>query len=77
MSEKKLEGIIQNLADAGCGQETVADFLHCMEQGNKKKELCVLKKHRKELLDCLHENQKKIDCLDYLIYHIEKMDEEK
>lgn len=32
--------------------------------------LVLLEKHRKKLLDAVHENQKKIDCLDYLIYQV-------
>ena len=31
-----------------------------------------LSKHRKHLLDQVHVHQKEIDCLDYLIYSLEK-----
>jgi hypothetical protein len=30
----------------------------------------LLKKHRNSLLDKIHEDQKAIDCLDYLFYRI-------
>ena len=41
------------------------DFL---KSGRKKAGMSLLAKHRRFLLDCYHAEQKKIDCLDYLIY---------
>ena len=32
----------------------------------------ILARHRRTLLDALHADEKRIDCLDYLIYKIEK-----
>ena len=32
----------------------------------------ILSQHRRALLDVIHENERRIDCLDYLIYQIEK-----
>ena len=34
----------------------------------------VLFLHRRTLLDAVHENERRIDCLDYLIYQLEKQD---
>lgn len=64
--------IIQNLEDAGCDCDTIAAVLNDFANG---KTLCGIKrleKHRQILLDDLHENQKQIDCLDYLVYQIKK-----
>lgn len=62
--------IIRNLEDAGCDVKKIDDFLVCW-QGNKKPEaLRLLTAHRRFLLDALHVAQKRIDCLDYLIYRI-------
>ncbi len=36
-----------------------------------------LAKHRRVLLDALHREQKRIDCLDYLVYTIEKNEKQK
>ena len=41
------------------------DFL---KSCRKEAGLSLLAKHRRFLLDCYHADQKKIDCLDYLIY---------
>ena len=62
----------ENLKDAGCDQDMIC---HCeiLAQGEKKAELMrALSLHRKALLDAVHENERRIDCLDYLIYQFEK-----
>lgn len=67
------KGILrQNLIDAGCGQEIVQ---RCMDlvQGKKTAEMKrILARHRRTLLDTVHAEQKKIDCLDYLVYKMDK-----
>lgn len=70
--EKKKEAIIQNLKDAGCDNDTITCFMNYFEAKEIKKELQVLSKHRRTLLDALHICQKQIDCLDYLSWQIEK-----
>lgn len=62
----------QNLIDAGCNQEIVQ---RCMELVQRKKTVemkQILTCHRRTLLDTLHADEKRIDCLDYLIYKMEK-----
>jgi hypothetical protein len=67
------EGILrQNLIDAGCDLELVQQ---CMDlaQGERMEEMKrILTRHRQTLLDMIHAEQKKIDCLDYLFYNMEK-----
>ncbi len=67
------EGILrQNLIDAGCDLELVQQ---CMDlaQGERMEEMKrILTQHRQTLLDMVHAEQKKIDCLDYLFYNMEK-----
>lgn len=62
----------QNLIDAGCDKQTTEDCLACFEEGNEKKLLLELAKHRRSLLEALHKEQKHIDCLDYLVYTIQR-----
>lgn len=38
--------------------------------GKKTKFLKRLEKHRKELLDKVHEGERQIECLDYLVFQI-------
>lgn len=66
----QVESIVQNLKDAGCEPETVVLFLQMREDGKTSDQLCLLAKHRKKLLDDIHGEQAKLDCLDYLIHKI-------
>ena len=60
--------IIQNLKDAGCEQNLIDEFLKLEESAQLK----LLAKHRSNLLEELHKNQKQIDCLDYLIFNLKQ-----
>ncbi len=65
-SDNEYNQILQNLKDAGCDAETIEKFFklsHC-------EKIKLLTQHRMKLLDTLHKYQKKIDCLDYLIFTI-------
>lgn len=64
--------IIQNLQDAGCDTGTISKFMKEIKAGNVDIGLKLLAAHRRSLLDELHKEQKQIDCLDYLVYQIEK-----
>ncbi|SFE57685.1 hypothetical protein [Trichococcus pasteurii] len=64
------EMMITNLNDAGCTNETIAAFLHYRQTNEQVKQMDLLKKHRHILLDKIHEDQKAIDCLDYLLYRL-------
>lgn len=66
------EDMIQNLRDAGCGQEAISRFLTCMATGETKKGMKLLERQRRELLDSIHEGQRRLDCLDYLVYQMSK-----
>ncbi len=61
----KSEEIFRNLLDAGCSRDFADDFLGF---DDKRKQLQALSCHRRFLLDKIHEYQKQLDCLDYLIY---------
>ena len=64
--------MVLNMKDAGCSEDTINRFLFCYQAGDIKGELKVLSDHRQALLDEVHKGQKEIDCLDYLVYQIEK-----
>ena len=66
------EELLQNLRDAGCTREDITDFMRCMETGEAKKGMKLLERQRRELLDGIHEGQRKLDCLDYLLYQMGK-----
>ncbi len=62
------ESVKENLIDAGCTEELISEYESCADCGDEKKCMKLLEKHRRALLDEVHTGQKKIDCLDYLIY---------
>lgn len=38
--------------------------------------ICFLKRHRRRLMDALHDAQEKLSCIDYMIYELEKRQKE-
>ena len=66
------QALRDNLEDAGCGPEVTARFLALERSGQYREQLKLLSHHRRQLLDSLHREERRIDCLDYLIYQLEK-----
>lgn len=66
------DAILQNLKDAGCDQATIQIFLTGFHGGEQSKGIRLLEKHRRALLNNLHLEQKRIDCLDYLLFTLQK-----
>ncbi len=65
------ESIRQNLLDAGCDSVTTQKALSQLEAERVSDCLRLLSRHRRELLDQLHWAERRIDCLDYLVYELE------
>ena len=64
--------VLENLRDAGCDdgmieryREIAADSEPCGPELIR-----LLTPHRKALLDALHADQAKLDCLDYLLFQL-------
>lgn len=74
MGKTREEKITENLKDSGCDDCFITEFQECCCQ---EKQLRMLTKHRKGLLDKMHRCQGEIDCLDYLVYTMEKEQKEK
>ena len=64
------KAVIENLKDAGCSAETIARFVDYFDCGAVERQLGLLSQHRDRLLARIHKNEKRIACLDYLIYQI-------
>ncbi len=60
------------LTDAGCDKEFINRFLIIQKNGTLSELLVMLNSHRVKLLNNLHKYQKRIDCLDYLVYQLKK-----
>lgn len=66
------QGVVQNLKDAGCSPKTIERFAALGEAGEGGEQLALLLRHRQELLRRLHREERRIDCLDYLVYQMQK-----
>ncbi|HIR04091.1 MAG: hypothetical protein U0M23_07225 [Acutalibacteraceae bacterium] len=71
-NRKSMQSVIQNLKDAGCDTQCVEQFLSLEEEGKTQEQLKLLSAHRQQLLARVHKEEKRIDCLDYLVYQIQK-----
>lgn len=69
---KQEQAIVANLVDAGCDNALIEQFMTLLNTDRKEAGLSLLAKHRRFLLDCYHADQKKIDCLNFLLYHLKK-----
>lgn len=70
--EQEEKAIIRNLLDAGCSEDMITAFLKSRRMGNKEEGFRILREQRKSLLDEVHHGEKKIDCLDYLVYQMKR-----
>lgn len=65
--------IIQNLTDAGCDSEQITELCRLYESGDFQAVIQKLRRHRCDLMDKLHENQGAVDCLDFFLRKVEKI----
>ena len=69
--KRKLSGI-QGLSDAGCSAEAVRKIGALFETGSYDEMLHQMKKQRCVLVDQMHESQRRVDRMDFLIRNQEK-----
>ena len=67
--------ILENLRDAGCDEALIHEYraiaqLPLPEGAASGRQAQLLRGYRRELLDRLHDDQRKIDCLDHLLYQL-------
>lgn len=60
-------GIAEALRDAGCDEPTIAQFMQLKAEGKLEEGLHLLAKFRCRLVCKMHEAQKPVDVLDYVI----------
>lgn len=72
MENIEKEDLLQNLLDAGCDQTLTGQCLKCMDAASEYKMYTLLQEHRTKILEAIHENQDRLECLDYLLYCLRK-----
>lgn len=71
-STKSNRNLAEILRDAGCDEELKEQLITLQETGQTEAFLRLLAKHKTNLLADLHGVQKRIDCLDFLVYKTKK-----
>ena len=66
------EQLMQGLSDAGCDAAACWAICSLFEAGNTREMLRRMKLRRCELVDEMHDSQRKVDRMDYLIHAQEK-----
>ena len=66
------ERLMQGLKDSGCSEEAAARICSLCSTGNYEEMLHQMKRQRCALVEEMHESQKRVDRMDYLIHPQEK-----
>lgn len=66
------QAVMQNLIDAGCSKDMIDDLMKQLAEDDMESLLQMLEKHRACLLSMVHQKEKQIDCVDYLVYQIKR-----
>ena len=64
------EAVIRNLKDAGCDLAIIDQFTALQKAELIEAQIRLLSDHRNLLLQNIHADQRKLDCLDFLLYKI-------
>ena len=69
------KAVLQNLTDAGCDAALIEAYRKLSETSACEAEITqeqtrLLCEYRRDLLNRLHEDQRRIDCLDYLLFQL-------
>ena len=70
-TDEKTILLLRNLKDAGCGASLTEKFLLLERNGGRIGQRRLLLRQRNALLQKIHTNQQRIDCLDFLLHSIE------
>lgn len=66
------ENLIQLLGNVGCRADDIAVIQKFIREDDFCAANRLLRRHRAELLENLHKSQAQIDCLDFIVYQMEK-----
>ena len=70
--ENDYNALKQNLIDAGCDEQLIQQFMSLLSEQKTTEMLSLLARHRKDILNGVHTEERKIYCLDYLINKLNK-----
>lgn len=71
--KEQLNRLLEGMVDAGCSRDEIQTAQRLAKTGDGAALRKHLRKCRCGLIDEMHESQKRVDCMDYLIRQVEKM----
>lgn len=66
------EETVQCLKDYGCDDRMTELFLAYGQESRTRDQIRLLSRQRQSLMNDLHETQKRVDCIDYIIRKLEQ-----
>ena len=70
--DENIVNIVNDLKNNGCRKDIIDVFYLLFVKNNKTEIIHVIRKYRQELQKTIDDEGKLIDCIDYLIYELEK-----
>lgn len=67
---QKDECLKAHLKEAGCRAKSIDELMGCLARGETEALIRLLARHRRVLVEKMHEAQRRVDCLDYLVERI-------
>lgn len=71
-SEQEKKKLKEELKEAGLSKPTADAVVEKLENGDKAGAMALLDAHREKLLTRFHKSRECIDCVDYLVYQLQK-----
>ena len=68
----KEELLLQNLKDAGCDEKLIKICVDFIQEEKTEELKKILSSHKNKMMKDIRTKQKEVDCLDYLLYSLEK-----
>lgn len=72
MTSSQRSELIALLQELCCEEAQAEQIAERLSAGEKETVRLLLRRHRRKLIEALHESEKRVDQLDYLVYQIEK-----
>lgn len=68
---------IRNLHELGCNDEMTMQIVNLVQANDMDRVTELLRRHKRVLLDELHDSENKVDLLDFLLYQLKKAKKER
>ncbi|MDE6014967.1 MAG: hypothetical protein K2H41_04560 [Acetatifactor sp.] len=62
------------LKDCGCDEEQYKEYMELVKSDDNRGQIIFLRRQRTRVMEKLHDAQKEVDCIDYIIRMLEKED---